>query len=49
MVVKGGYGLPIERHQLSGPPALILESLSDLLDDQGNPDEILGRPEAFSP
>ena len=49
MVVKGGYGLPIERHQLSGPPALILESLSELLDDQGNPDEILGRPEAFSP
>ena len=49
IAVRGGYGLPTEMHQLSGPPVLILDSLSELLDDQGNPNEILGRPEAFSP
>ena len=48
IAVKGGYGLPTEMHQLPGPPALILDALSELLDDQGKPDEILGRPEAFS-
>jgi phosphoglycolate phosphatase len=48
IMVEGGYGVASDGHQLPGPPALVLDSLSMLLDSGGRPLEMLGRPRAFS-
>ena len=49
IMIEGGYGVDIDPKQLPGPPALVVDSLSRLLDSGGIPLEMLGRPQAFSP
>ena len=49
IMIEGGYGVASDGHQFPGPPALVVDSLSMLLDSGGRPLEMLGRPQAFSP
>ena len=49
IMIEGGYGVAPDGHQFPGPPALVVDSLSMLLDSGGRPLEMLGRPQAFSP
>ena len=46
--IRGGYGCGEPPETFPGPPVLLIQSLLELLDVDGRPIEMLGRPEAFS-
>jgi phosphoglycolate phosphatase-like HAD superfamily hydrolase len=48
IAVKGGYGDEKSPEEFPGPPALIVDSLLELLDSERKPIEMLGRFGTFS-
>ena len=48
IAIRGGYGQESNPEHFSTRPALVIESLRDLLDPGGSPLEMLARPSAFS-
>lgn len=45
--IRGGYGVGPAPEQFSGPPIRVIESFRELLDEEGNPVEMLSHPKAF--